>query len=89
MVPVLLKEVRELPQTVDTMNRKLDASNRRTASLELQLKTVLANTNVLIDVTRKLANENSANCQMPSGSHDDPTDSAPQGIPKEFHLEDS
>uniref|UniRef100_K1Q188 BEN domain-containing protein 3 n=1 Tax=Magallana gigas TaxID=29159 RepID=K1Q188_MAGGI len=71
------------------MNRKLDASNRRTASLELQLKTVLANTNVLIDVMRKLANENSAICQMPSGSDDDPTDSTPQGIPEEFQLEDS
>ena len=89
LVPVLLKEVQEQRQTIDMMNRKLDASNRRTASLELQLKTVLANTNVLIDVMRKLANENSAICQMPSGSDDDPTDSTPQGIPKEFQLEDS
>lgn len=84
-----LKEVEEQRQTIDMMNRKLDASNRRTASLELQLKTVLANTNVLIDVMRKLANENSVICQMPSGSDDDPTDSTPQGIPEEFQLEDS
>lgn len=89
LVPVLLKEVQEQRQTIDMMNRKLDAPNRRTASLELQLKTVLANTNVLIDVMRKLANENSAICQMPSGSDDDPTDSTPQGIPEEFQLEDS
>jgi hypothetical protein len=85
-----MKEVKELRETVDVMNKKLDAANRRTVSLEFQLKTVLANTNVLIDVTRRLASESSVVPQIPSGDEDNPADSSTQqGIPEEFQIEDS
>ena len=89
VVPALLKEVQDLRQTLSTMNEKLDACNRRTASLEIQLKKLIANNDMLIDITWKFANKTGVINQMLSGSDTERTESAPTGIPEEFQLEDS
>lgn len=44
----------EMRQAIDTLTKKLDAANCRIASYEATQKTVLLNTNVLIDIARNI-----------------------------------
>uniref|UniRef100_A0A8W8I8V1 Uncharacterized protein n=1 Tax=Magallana gigas TaxID=29159 RepID=A0A8W8I8V1_MAGGI len=50
----LMREMVEMRQAIDTLTKKLDAANRRIASYEATQKTVLLNTNVLIDFARNI-----------------------------------
>lgn len=44
-------------QAIDTLTKKLDAANRCIASYEATQKTVLLNTNVLIDIAKNIRNK--------------------------------
>jgi hypothetical protein len=84
-----MKEIQELKQTVNELNKKLDLANRRTASVELMVKTALVNTNTLIAVMRKLTGESTAQIPPPEKEDDQPGSSTPQDIPEDFHLDES
>lgn len=49
-----MREMVDMRQAIDTLTKKLDAANRCIASYEATQKTVLLNTNVLIDIVRNI-----------------------------------
>ncbi|XP_061170870.1 uncharacterized protein LOC133180340 [Saccostrea echinata] len=94
LVKALMREVKEMRQTLDVINKKLDASNRRGTASDLQLKTVLANTNILIDVVRKIPAASGVEfLQTSDPIADTMSDSSPgdvyQGVPEEYQLPDT
>jgi hypothetical protein len=49
-----MREISELRKNVDILKKKTDIVNRRTVTCEALLKSVLGNTNVIVDIARTL-----------------------------------
>ncbi|XP_052719442.1 mucin-2-like [Crassostrea angulata] len=95
LVGGLLKEVSDLRKSVDIVNKKIDATNRRTTHLETLLTTAIANTNIIIDIIRRQSSDNTLT-QLNSAMHsqtsaEETPSSTPttEGIPPEFKIDDS
>ena len=46
----IVTKMSEMQQTIDVLNKKVDAANRRSAAYEAFFKTIIGNTNILIDM---------------------------------------
>lgn len=84
----------DLRKSVDIVNKKIDATNRRTTHLETLPTTAIAKTNIIIDVLRRQSSDNTMtqlNPVMHSQTTAEETPSTPttEGIPAEFRIDDT
>jgi hypothetical protein len=82
----LMREISELRKSVDILHKKTDAANRRAMTCETLLKSVLGNTNVIVDIARTVKtkkNQQVVNCDSNAvlDSFED--------IPEEYQITES
>ncbi|XP_061185032.1 uncharacterized protein LOC133193061 [Saccostrea echinata] len=85
----MMKKMSDMQQTIDILNKKVDASNRRSAAYEATLKTLLGNTNILIDIGRNSERERPQETPTVTSEPTGDDNLHVSDIPEEYKFEDS
>ncbi|XP_061192786.1 uncharacterized protein LOC133200997 [Saccostrea echinata] len=85
----MMKKMNDMQQIIDISNKKVDASNRRSAAYEAPLKTLLGNTNILIDIGRNSERERPQETPTVTSEPTSDDNLHVSDIPEEYKLEDS
>ena len=83
----IVTKMSEMQQTIDVLNKKVDAANRRSAAYEAFFKTIVGNTNILIDIARNLKQKRQQ--ETPRVSEETDERLPVIEIPEEYEMEDS
>ena len=83
----IVTKMSEMQQTIDVLNKKVDAANRPSAAYEAFFKTIVGNTNILIDIARNLKQKRQQ--ETPRVSEETDERLPVIEIPEEYETEDS